>query len=320
MMKSAGRSLAAVVLCLGLTASVGCQAKEEPATAGASPTAGPTASPTTSAAEAKPVVVPPGVNAGVAVFDRKTAAFTTQVNATTRFRSASLVKVLIAMDYLWDRAPDYAIPAADRIQLELMLRGSDDKAATYFWQLVGGEPAIVRMITRLSLENTKPPSAVGLKGWGSTTLSANDIVRIYQYVLDNSSPLMREAIMGNLRLSTPCGTDRYHQTFGIPTAFGRPWTAKQGWWGFGDQPADVCSAQTALPMPAAAPAIRGAMPALMTGRVLHSTGTVGDGDRLIVAVLTQYPSGTRFTDAAAAITLLMRSLPVPEGIQLFDVR
>jgi hypothetical protein len=47
----------------------------------------------------------------------------------------------------------------------------------------------------------------------------------------------------------------------------------------------------------------------MSGRVLHTTGTVGKGDRFIVAVLTQCPSGTGFADAFATITALTRALP-----------
>jgi hypothetical protein len=299
-----------VVLCLAVAATQGsCGSAQSPA---AEPPASPTPAPSTSpiaVPTAVPIAVPAGVRAGIAVFDRSAGSFTVQFNAADRFRSASLVKVLIAMDYLWDRGPDYAMPPADREQFELMLRGSDDKAATYLWQRIGGEPAIMRMITRLALENTAPPSAVGLKGWGSTTLSANDIVRIYRYLMEKSPPGMRDAIMGELHRSTPCGTDRYYQHFGIPSAFGKPWAVKQGWWGFGDQPANPCSAQAPLlPVPSVAPPIGGAKPALMQGSVLHSTGTVGEGDRLIVAVLTHYPSGTGFLQAAANITLLTRQL------------
>ena len=261
------------------------------------------------APQRSPLVVPAGVNAGIAVFDRRAGVFTEQVNATGRFRSASLVKILIALDFLLARGPGYTIGQADRTQLELMLRGSDDKAASAFYQRIGGEPGLKRMITLMALENTAPPSAVGLNGWGSTTLSANDIVRIYRYLLEQSPAAVRDIIMGNLRQSTPCGTDAYHQSFGIPLAFSRPWTAKQGWWGFGDQPPIRCTAQTPpLTVPSVAPVIRGAKPALMSGRVLHSTGTVGEGDRFIVAVLTQYPSGTGFADAFATITQLTRAL------------
>lgn len=269
---------------------------------------GPTAAP----ASPKPVIVPAGVNAGVAVYDRQAKAFTAQVNATARFRSASLVKIFIAVDYLWDKGPGYAIPAEDQTRFEIMLRGSDDAAASYFYAKIGREPALVRTFQRLSLQDTRPPSAVGLNGWGSTTLTANDMVRTYQWLLEEAPAGLRDAIMGHLHESTPCGTDKYYQNFGIPVAFGEPSSAKQGWWGFGDAPNDICTpADTTLTVPAT-PVIKGSRPALMSGRVLHTTGTVGEDDRVIVAVLTQYPSGTSFPDAYAAITELTRSLPVPQ--------
>lgn len=60
---------------------------------------------TTSATAADTVVVPPGVTAGVAVFDRQTGTFTDVLNPDLQFRSASVVKLLLVLDYLWDRGP-----------------------------------------------------------------------------------------------------------------------------------------------------------------------------------------------------------------------
>jgi hypothetical protein len=322
------RPLSTAVLCLVLLMSTGCQTAPPvpvfvPAPIPSTPTSTtPTPAASPLAVERSPVVAPPGINAGIAVFDRQTGTFIEQLNATRRFRSASLVKLLIALDYLWSRGPDYALSEADRGRFELMLRGSDDNAATYFWQRSGGEQVVQRMITRLSLQNTAPPSAVGLKGWGSTTLSAADIVRIYQYILDTSPAAVRDIVMGNLRRSTPCGTDRFHQAFGIPSAVDGPWAAKQGWFGFGDVPANPCTAQSSvLAVPVTGPVIRGAAPTgVMNGEVLHTTGTVGDSDRLIVAVLTQYPPGTSFLDAAATLTLLTRSLKLTDAARLSDDR
>ncbi|MFJ6392408.1 hypothetical protein ACIQJT_32940 [Streptomyces sp. NPDC091972] len=48
--------------------------------------------------EATGVTVPAGVTAGVAVFDRQTATFTEQLNPDMPFRSASVVKLLIALE------------------------------------------------------------------------------------------------------------------------------------------------------------------------------------------------------------------------------
>jgi hypothetical protein len=272
------------------------------------------------------VVVPSGVTAGYAVFDRQSGTFTVQHDATRRFRSASLVKLLLALDYLWARGPGYAVPAADRARLEVMLRSSDDNAATYLYQSAGREQAVNRMITRLGLAHTAAPPAG--RGWGTAAFSAFDTVRIYRYLLDEAPGPVRDLVMGNLHQTTKCGTDRYDQSFGIPGAFGRPLAAKQGWYGFGDVPAKPCTAPAALTRPDDHPPVDpapggpefravadlAAPDVDIPGSVLHTTGTVGANDRIIMAVLTRQPVGTTFETAATGLTALTRSLPVPSGL------
>jgi hypothetical protein len=324
-------------VCL-LVAAAGCASPTRPASArwlAPSPASASPASPSPSVAASPSAVpspspsvalaVPAGVVAGVAVYDRRTATFTAQLHVTTRFRSASLVKLLIALDYLWDRGPGYAIPAADRAQLDIMLRSSDDNAASHFWAADGRDAIVTRMVGRLGLQNTTPPSAQNRTGWGSTALSAADLVRIYRYLLDAAPAAVRDYILGNLHQSTHCGTDHYDQSFGIPSAFPKPWAAKQGWYGFGDTPAQPCVAASTAALgpalgtapPAAGPGVAGPPGVvavdLLSGAVLHTTGTVGPDDRTIVVVLTQYPSGSTFPKAVATVTSLTRSLPVPSG-------
>jgi hypothetical protein len=328
------RRLAASAAALGLSIALAGCAAPPAARWLAPPSTPPSPSPSASAAPPSPtpspspsgVAVPPGVLVGIAVFDRRTATFTQQLHVTTRFRSASLVKLLIALDYLWSRGPGYAVPAADRARLDIMLRSSDDDAASYFWKADGADSIVTRMVGRLGLQNTTPPSAQNRTGWGSTALSPADVVRIYRYLLDAAPAPVRDYIMGNLHQSTRCGTDRYDQSFGIPSAFARPWAAKQGWYGFGDTPAQPCVAASgaaasgaaasgaAASGGAASPPVTGVVGVdLLSGAVLHTTGTVGTGDRTIVVVLTQYPAGTGFASAAATLTALTRSLPVPAG-------
>jgi D-alanyl-D-alanine carboxypeptidase len=92
-------TLAAVVTVASLTRG----ATTQPRTGKAAETAG-----TVQASAA--VQIPPGVTADVAVFDRQTGTFTEQVNESARFRSASVVKLLLTLDFLWDRGPDCTIP------------------------------------------------------------------------------------------------------------------------------------------------------------------------------------------------------------------
>ncbi len=262
------------------------------------------------AAEAS-MVVPAGVTAGIAVFDRQTATFTEQQNVDLQFRSASIVKLLIALDFLWERGPDYAVPSADRVRLDAMLRSSDDDAATYYWVKNGYEQVINRMVPRLGLRNTAPPPS-SLRGyWGYTAITAGDVVRIYRYLLDSAPGPVRQYIMDNLRQSTRCAADSYDQNFGIPSVFARPRAVKQGWSGFGNAPMTCAGGTPAVSRPAA-PA-RAAAGVDLVQEALHTTGTVGADDRTIVVVLTLHPDGTPFAKAYNALTGIVRSLAVPGG-------
>jgi hypothetical protein len=237
------------------------------------------------------VALPAGVTAGIVVYDRTTHAVTVQRNASQRFRSASLVKLLIALDELWNRGPGYTVPPADRARLDLMLRGSDDDAASYFYRRNGSAEVVKRMVTRLGLRNTTPP-APPRTGWGSTAISAADVARVYRYVLEKAPTPVRELMMGDLHASTHCGTDGFDQSYGIPAAFDRPWAVKQGWYEFAGGASPGCTSGAV-----AGPATSRVVPAAAIdwdGEVLHTTGTVGAGDRMIVVVLTVHRHGTSF--------------------------
>ncbi|MFJ4718186.1 hypothetical protein [Streptomyces luteogriseus] len=259
--------------------------------------------------------IPPGVTAGVAVYDREAGRFTEQVDDSAQFRSASVVKLLLTLDFLWDRGPDYTIPPADRARLEPMLRGSDDDAADHYWSTYGGSAIIKRMTdrTELGLRDTAPPPA-GYPGfWGYTAVSARDTVAIYRYILEKAPAPVRDFIMDNLRRSTRCSaTDHFDQHFGIAGAFDKPWAVKQGW--SGKYAKGTCGSQAAssgVGAESAALAPRAAAAVDLSRPALHSTGTVGANDRSIVAVLTLHPVGTSYGKAYTDIGRLTRSLNVP---------
>ncbi|MEU9349738.1 hypothetical protein AB0D65_01630 [Streptomyces griseoloalbus] len=258
--------------------------------------------------------VPAGVTAGVAVFDRQTGSFTEQVNASAQFRSASIVKLLITLDFLWNRGPDYSIPSTDRARLEAMLRSSDDAAANHYWSTNGYASVVTRMVGRLGLSDTAPP--VNQNVWGHTAMSARDTVTIYRHVLERAPAPVRDFIMGNLRQSTRCASDKFDQHFGVAAAFDRPWAVKQGW--AGSYPDGTCGRPSAAPDRADTAADGTGSTAAedvdLTRPVLHSTGTVGAGDRSIVAVFTLHPDGTSYGKAFTDLTRLTRSLNVPGGV------
>ncbi|MGJ5893044.1 hypothetical protein DF268_04015 [Streptomyces sp. V2] len=262
------------------------------------------------------VQVPSGVTAGVAVFDRQTGTFTEQLDASARFRSASVVKLLLVLDFLWNRGPDYTVPAADRARLEPMLRGSDDNAANHYWSTYGGSAIINRMVGRLGLQDTAPPPAAYPGFWGYTAISARDTVAIYRYLLDSAPAPVRDFVMGNLRQSTRCASDGFDQHFGVAGAFDKPWAVKQGWAG-SSYPKGTCpnataaAASTRVTAAATSTRVTAAADVDLTRPALHSTGTVGAGDRSIVAVYTLHPAGTSYGKAYTDIGRLARSLDVP---------
>ncbi len=248
------------------------------------------------------------VTAGIAVFDRQTGAFTERVNPDLRFRSASVVKLLIALDVLWDRGPDYDLPAADRARLEPMLRSSDDGAAGHYWSQRGRSALLERMAPRLGLTGTLPPPSSHPGFWGYTALTAADTVRTYRYLLDAAPAPVRDFVSGQLHRATRYGNDGYDQYFGIAAAFERPWSLKQGWSGFD---AGACTEADRV-------ADRQGDVDLVSG-VLHTTGTVGADDRTIVAVLTLHPEGTPYDTACSRVTRLVGSLEVPGAVRADEV-
>jgi hypothetical protein len=259
----------------------------------------PTGSAATTTAAADAVVVPPGVTAGVAVFDRQTGQFTEQLNPDLQFRSASVVKLLIVLDFLWNRGPSYDIPAADKTRLDVMLRSSDDDAASYYWEQLGGGQIIDRLVPRLGLTHTARPPATHPGFWGYVALTAGDTVRIYRYLLDQAPTPVRDYVLGNLHQATRYGTDGFDQYFGIASVFDPAFSIKQGWSGF--------SSSTSARSKPKTDAVD------LTSEALHTTGTVGAGDRTIVAVYTLHPDGTAYGKAYTDLTRLTRTLTVPGG-------
>ncbi|MEV4115026.1 hypothetical protein [Nonomuraea sp. NPDC049695] len=251
--------------------------------------------------------VPAGTTASWLVFDRQAGKFVATRNAHRKFRSASVVKILIAIDYLERRK---SVPAADARLLKVMLRSSDDDAASTFWDRDGKGLIIVRMARKLGLSDTAPPPASKPGFWGYTSLSAYDIVRTYRYLLDRADARVRDTILGHLRQSTPCGTDGFDQTFGIPDAVPRPWAVKQGWSGFGTTPPTRCSDARAVGAPISwisQRAVGSGVPDY--GRpVLHTTGLVGKNDRYVMAVLTAHPAGGAWSASVKRITKLTGEL------------
>ncbi|WP_344972469.1 hypothetical protein [Streptosporangium fragile] len=268
--------------------------------------------PASAAAPAGPRV-PAGVTAGYVVFDRQTGKVTAHHDARRRFRSASVVKILIAIDHLESHR---AVPESDLALLKVMLRVSDDDAATSFWNRGGQGRIIQRMARRLQLTDTAPPPADKPGFWGYTSLSALDVVKTYRYLLDRAEPRVATLVLGHLRKAGQCGSDGFDQYFGIPRAVRGPWAVKQGWSGYGSTPPVRCrpaaSPAAAAPDPrGTAASSPGAAPATGAGKAAAAAGAVGaarpDGSEAAAA-------GGRTTSptAAGAAPVSAGAGPVPD--------
>jgi hypothetical protein len=209
--------------------------------------------------------VEPSATVGVLVLDRETGAELLAIEPDRPFRSASLVKLLIAISTLTNGADDRV-----RNQIQMMLRVSDDDIGSLLWDRAGGPGLVVRTGAELGLTAAAPPSPPGR--WGNVPLTARDIGRIYQFVLTGMPLADRELIVNAMADAPRFADDGFDQHFGIPSALPGPWAIKQGW---SNSATDI---------------------------VVHTSGLVGPDWRYVVVVLTEHPLGVSWRTAAGSVT------------------
>jgi hypothetical protein len=193
------------------------------------------------------------------------------------FPTASLVKLYLAEDVL-HRARTGAIPLTpeDRAQLEVMIRSSNDPAASDFWVRFDGAQAVRDVATRYGLTGTDPPRRWGQ--WGETTTTAADLAWFLTRLPVVAHPDDAAALLGWMGSATPIASDGFDQEFGV---FGTlPGAAvKQGW-----------------------------MCCLSGQRHLHSVGVV---DQRVVVLLSEVPSSVGWDAARAALDAAAAAVPLP---------
>lgn len=177
-----------------------------------------------------------GADVTATVLDRNTGQVVSNGN-NEKMPIASVVKLFIADDLLLQEANGQTqLSPADRQQLDVMLRSSDDSAAEVFWNRSGGSAIINRVKARYGLGATTTP----YNGrWFNTLSTPGDIVHYYDLLLSGAGGLPPERasiILSNLAASTPMAIDGtqpggvYPQRFGIPEGlYNEPVAVKQGW-------------------------------------------------------------------------------------------
>jgi hypothetical protein len=214
--------------------------------------------------------VEPNTTLGAVVFDRFTQHELLSLDADRQFRSASLVKLMIAIDELQRGADE-----AGRARVARMLSTSDDNIASALW-VKNGPDIVPRMAAQLGLQSTEAPEVAGQ--WGEVKLTAHDMVRVYQYVMESLAPADHTLIVDALAQAPEYAADDFDQYFGIPDGLNTQRAIKQGW---GNN---------------------------SSAMVLHSTGLVGTDWRYIVILLTEHPLGSGWRTSANSVTAAASTL------------
>ncbi|NKQ53086.1 hypothetical protein HFP15_09345 [Amycolatopsis sp. K13G38] len=213
------------------------------------------------------------------VYDRQTSTVLTSLNADQQFASMSVVKLLIAIDVLAQN--QFELPStATQTQITQMLSTSDDAIASSFWVSEGGTSIITRDVALMGLTGTAAPTSAG--EWGSTEITAQDMVTVYDYVLDKLPAPARSLLYDAMYHASEDAADGTDQYFGIPDGLrGTTWAIKQGW---GSSGSDA---------------------------YYNSTGVLGTDSRYVVVLLSSGPLSsygtlpTALTSAAAALSSLV---------------
>ena len=219
-----------------------------------------------------------GVTLGVAVLDRTTGQITTNGEADTPLRSASVAKLFTVVDVLTRRAAGQAtVTPSDEQSIRRALSLSDDEAMNGLYSQFGGPEGIERVAALLGLTATSPADRVGQ--WGETRTSARDVATLYGFVLTRLAPADRDLVLSSLEAAPATAADGFDQGFGLldPARRGTAAAAKQGW---------LCCLQSSID--------------------LHSTGLPDVEGRYVVVLLSNQPRGydaarTVLDDAAGAV-------------------
>ncbi|CAN5354764.1 hypothetical protein BH24ACT9_BH24ACT9_05730 [soil metagenome] len=198
---------------------------------------------------------------GLAVLDRETGNYTDNgAGAHTAMGSASVIKLLMAEEILHRAAlGQVQLGPSEYSRIETMLVDSNDAATSSLYSQFGSVSLILAALTRHGLTESAAPADP--QYWGNTTITAHDVAELYDNLLAGSLALpSRDYLFGLLRRIAPIAVDGFGQIFGLATGDAVPNAAvKQGW-----------------------------MCCLDGVRNVHSTGVLGDEERYVVVVLTQY--------------------------------
>lgn len=207
---------------------------------------------------------------GVAVLDRATGEVAYGRLAQQPMYSASLSKVIVAVELL----ERHRVTPQDRFALRRALGPSDDEAMNALWDRYGGSSLITAAADRMKLQQTWPPDEPGR--WGDTVTSARDIAAVYQYLLAQMPAADRDFVLDALHAAPSRAADGVNQKFGLMAVDAQ--AVKSGWM--------CCQKGTVW---------------------VHSAGVVDSERRYVVAMLSAQPSSVGYGKAVEDLTEASRT-------------
>ncbi len=199
----------------------------------------------------------------VAVLDLATGESAASASAAAPVLTASLSKVVVAVDILdRHRLDGLEVTDSDLDRLTRALGPSDDGAMNALWSRFDGAGAAGRVAARLGLAATTDPDDPSQ--WGEMAVSAADTVALWEYILRGMPAADRDVLVSAMQAAPALAADGFDQAFGLldPAVRAAGTAAKQGWM--------CCFSGTYY---------------------IHSAGVVGPDQRFVVALLTQQPRG-----------------------------
>ncbi|MEE6261195.1 hypothetical protein [Plantactinospora sonchi] len=206
----------------------------EPAGSGA--TAGPgQATPTPTPSPALPAlpVAPTDVEIDTdgwwnwALMDTRTGKITGSDNMDETNPTASMIKAWIGADYLRRAAEKNQTPSDARLdEVSIMIRDSDNNAASDLYEVNGGTASIKRLISICDLTDSSPaPDG----GWSRTALSARDAARMGACIADGraAGPKWTSWLLDEMRAVRGVGNFGIRKAF--PTSVQKTIAVKNGW-------------------------------------------------------------------------------------------
>jgi hypothetical protein len=160
-----------------------------------------------------------------AMLDQRTGEIYGSTKMAQTSTTASLVKAWIGADYLRRSAAAGRTPNATRMQqLRIMIRDSDNDAASALWTVVGEEASTKRMIKICDLTDSRANN-----NWSITRLSPRDVARLGACIADGraAGPRWTTWLLKEMRLVRGVGDFGIRKAF--PPAVAKTIAIKNGW-------------------------------------------------------------------------------------------